>query len=259
MSSWIHDFSNFGIGAMVIALGMTVTTIAPYLIRKRWGWNPDEHWTKGAEEGFKLFTSLSLMILAFCLVRVQGDHRNIEDLVAREGTIVQKLHRAVSQYDGPEAEDLQSQLRTYAEKVVQLEWPLLAHGQHSPEVISALTSLVKTAKTLDTDTPAKQLSRVEIVGALTQLSDVRDARLASSHVQLPSYYYQALVISLLAMAFFGWFQTPLLKMAAYVGGVTLGLGLMVTLLIVTSAHFAGESAIQATPIVRALQAMHGVH
>lgn len=255
MSSWIHDIPNFGIGAMVIAAGLTVTTLVPFLIRKRWGWSPDEHWIKGAEEGFKLFTSLSLMILAFCLVRVQGDHRNIEDLVAREGTIVQKLHRAMGSYEGPEAALMQGQLQAYARQVVDQEWPRLAHGQHDAEVLAVLTRLIKTARSLDADTPVKQLARVEIVAALTQLADVRDARLAASQVQLPGYYYQALIISLLAMAFFGWFQTPLPKMAAYVGGVTLGLGLMVTLLIVTSAHFAGESAIQATPIVRALESM----
>lgn len=255
MISWIHEFSNFGIGALVIVCGLIVTTLAPLVIRKRMGWNPEEHWLKGAEEGFKLFTSLSLMILAFCLVRMQGDHRNIEDLVSREGTVVQKLYRAMDNYDGAEAASLKADLKTYTQQIIQKEWPLLAKGEHAVEVSALLSGLVKSVKSLNADTPAKQISRLEMMSTLTQLSDVRDARLASSRVELPSYYYQALIISLLALTFFGWFQSPLLKMAAYVGGVTFGLGLMVSLLIVTAGHFSGESAIQAAPLVRALQAM----
>ena len=52
---------------------------------------PDEHLAKGAEEGFKLFTSITLLLIAFSLVRVQGDHRNVEDLVSRESALIFKL------------------------------------------------------------------------------------------------------------------------------------------------------------------------
>jgi len=257
MISWTNNLSNLGIGAVVVTSCIALTTLLPILIRKRLAWTPNEHWTKGTEEGFKLFTSLSLVILAFCLVRVQGDHRNIEDLVAREGTILQKLHRAMGSYEGPESPAMQNHLKTYASTVVKKEWSLLAQGQHDPQVLEILMSLIKTARSLDADTPVKQLARIEIVTALTQLSDVRDARLAASQVKMPAYYYQALIVSLLAMMFFGWFQSPLIKMLAYVGGVTLGMSLMVSLLIVTSSHFSGESAIQPTPIIRALTSMGG--
>lgn len=254
MSQWIHEIPNFGIGALVIASGLVLTTIVPMVVRKSLGWDPSEHWVSGADEGFKLFTSLSLMILAFCLVSVQGDRRNIEDLVSREGTVIGKLHRAMGGYGGPEAIEMQASLRTYAERIVNVEWPLLASGQRDPELTSMLSKLTASIRSLNADTPAKQLARVELVGTLAQLSDVRDARLAATHVKLPAYYYHALTFTLLGVMLFGWFQTPLRKMAVIVGGITAGLGLMLALLIVNSAHFSGESAVMPTPILRAIQA-----
>lgn len=253
MSQWIHEIPNFGIGALIIACGLVLTTIAPMFIRKRFGWNPSEHWVSGADDGFKLFTSLSLMILAFCLVSVQGDRRNIEDLVSREGTVIGKLHRAMGSYGGPEAIEMQKDLKNYAERIIKVEWPLLAGGQHDPELTLMLSNLTKMVRTLNADTPAKQLARVELVGTLAQLSDVRDARLAAIHVKLPAYYYHALTFTLLGVMLFGWFQTPLRKMAVVVGGITAGLGLMLTLLVVNSAHFLGESSVSPMPILRAME------
>ena len=45
---------------------------------------------------------MTVLLLAFCLVRVQGDHRTVEDLVAREVTIIFKLNRALTGFDSEE-------------------------------------------------------------------------------------------------------------------------------------------------------------
>ncbi len=255
MIDWLHTLPNVGIGFLMLSFGLSVTTLVPLFIRWRFGLEPSEHVAKGAEESFKLFTSLTMLLLAFCLVRVQGDHRNVEDLVAREATIIFKLDRALSGFGGEEAEALRGGVKLYAKSTVDGEWPLLAKGQRSGPTSALLATLIQGCRELDPETPLQQLARAEVLGTLTQMSDVREARLSASRLALPDYYWQALASALSLLAVFGWLQNPLPKMVAYVGGVTLGVSLLFTVLIATEGVFVGESQVTAEAIARIIPAL----
>ena len=54
------------------------------------------------------------------------------------------------------------------------------------------------------------------------------------------------------LTIFGVLQSPLPKMLAYVGGVTLGISLMMTMLIATEGVFVGESRVTPDPIVNVM-------
>jgi len=59
MLAWLYTFSNLQIGAMLLFTGLSVTTVIPTLVRRRFKINIDENLSRGAEESFKLFISLS--------------------------------------------------------------------------------------------------------------------------------------------------------------------------------------------------------
>lgn len=98
--------------------------------------------------------------------------------------------------------------------------------------------------------PLQQLVRAEVPGTLTQMSDVREARLPASRLFLPTYLWQALLRASALLVVFGWLHSPLPKMVAYVGGVTLGVSLLLTVLITTEGIFVGESRVTAQAIAR---------
>lgn len=255
MINWLHTLPNLSIGFLIVGFGLTISTLVPLLIRWKFSLNPGEHVAKGAEESFKLFTSVTMLLLAFCLVRVQGDHRTVEDLVAREATIIFKLNRALVGFGGDDAVMLRENLKLYAASTVDVEWPLLAQGLRSEATSDLLSLLVQGCRELDPKTPLQQLARAEVLGTLTQMSDVREARLSASRLSLPIYFWQALISATALLALFGWLQSPLPKMVAYVGGVTLGVSLLLTVLITTEGIFVGESRVTADAIVRILPSL----
>lgn len=255
MIDWLHTLPNVGIGVLILSFGLSVSTLLPLFIRWKFHLEPSEHVAKGAEESFKLFTSLTMLLLAFCLVRVQGDHRNVEDLVAREATIIFKLNRALAGFGGDEAQALRGGLKLYAKSTVDVEWPLLAKGERSEATSQLLAVLIEGCRELDPETPLQQLARAEVLGTLTQMSDVREARLSASRLTLPYYYWQALASALSLLVIFGWLQNPLPKMVAYVGGVTLGVSLLFTVLVATEGLFVGESRVTAEAIARIIPAL----
>jgi hypothetical protein len=256
MLDWFHSHSNLQVGGIILVFGLLMTTIAPYLVRKRFKLDPSEHTAKGAEESFKLFISLTLLLLAFCLVRMQGDHRGTEDMVSREGTVMIKLHRAYDSFGGENGAKLQEGLLKYANAVVTDEWPLLAHGNRNEKVNEALAFLARESKQLEPQTPAQQVARSEIIQSFNQLADLREARVSASRLKLPIYYWYAIICSIFFFTVFAWFQSPLPKLLTYVGGVTCGLCLLMTVLIATAGIFAGESSVTPEPIELAIEQMN---
>lgn len=252
MLAWFHTLSNVLTGTIILTVGLLLTTLAPFLIRRRFKLDPSEPVAKGAEESFKLFTSLTLLLLAFCLVRMQGDHRGTEDMVAREGTVIIKLDRAYASFGGENGDHLRTGLAQYVKLVLQEEWPLLAKRERGDRTGLALTALSQESRQLEPKTPSQQVARSEILATFTQLSDLREARLSASRLELPGYYWYAIACSMTLFMIFAWMQSPLPKLLAYVGGVTCGISLLLTILISTSGIFVGDSAVTPAPIERAL-------
>jgi hypothetical protein len=255
MFNWLHTLPNVGIGVLILGLGLSVSTLIPFFIRRRFGLELDEKMGRGVEDSFKLLTSTTMLLLAFCLVRVQGDHRNLEDLVTREATIMFKLDRALAGYGGEEANALRGGLKLYAKSTVDIEWPLLVKSERSEATSELLALLVEGCRELDPETALQQMVRAEVLGTVAQMSDVREARLSASRLFLPHYYWQALGVAFVLLTLFGWIQSPLLKLVTYVSGVTVGVCLLFTLLVVTEGLFVGESRVTAEAIARIIPAL----
>jgi hypothetical protein len=255
MINYLHTLPNVVIGLGIMCIGLLLSTAIPFFIRWKYQLNPDEHLAKGAEEGFKLFTSITLLLIAFSLVRVQGDHRNVEDLVSREAALMFKLNRSLSAFGGAHAVELQGDLKNYASAVVEDEWPMMAKNERSEKASNDLTDLTQGIRLLDPRNPVQQMARAEIVTTLNQLSDVREARLSAARLKLPTYLWDALAISVALLIIFGWLQNPLPKMVAYVGGVTIGVSVLFTLVIALEGLFVGESQVTPEAIVHVLPSL----
>jgi hypothetical protein len=255
MINFLHSLPNVAIGIILITIGLTLSTAIPLYIRWKYNLNPSEHLAKGAEEGFKLFTSITLLLIAFSLVRVQGDHRNVEDLVSRESALIFKLNRSLAAFNGGHSAELQDDLKQYANAIVTDEWPKMANRERSEETSNLMIDITQGVRLLDPKTPVQQMARAEIVTTLNQLSDVREARLSASRLQLPSYLWEALSVCVVLLIGFGWLQNPLPKMVAYVGGVTTGLCVLLTLVIALEGLFVGESQVKPDAIVFVLPSL----
>lgn len=247
-----HTLSNVQIGLSLLGFGLTISTIAPLLLRYYFKWAPGESFAKGAEESFKVMISLTLLLLAFSLVRTQGDHRSVEDLVAREAAVVLKLDRAYAGFGSEKGGQLRAKLMQYSTLVVGEEWPLLEKGGRSDGATDLLMAMSVASKSLEPASAPQQIARAEILSAFTQLMDLREARLAASRVELPTYFWQAIVCSITMLIVLGWFQSPLSKMAPYLFGVTCALSLLLTVLISTAGIFIGENAVTAQALQRVI-------
>lgn len=250
--NWFYTLQIYQIILTLSVAGLAVTTLVPGLIRWKFKLEPSESFGKGADDAFKLIISITLLLTAFSLVRVQGDHRNAEDLVSREAALVYKLNRALQGYGGEQAAELRRDLLAYATAVVEDEWPLMVTGQRSDAASNLLADLTQGIRLLEPKNMVQQIARGEVIGTLTQLSDIREARMGTTQLGLPGYLKNSLLFAIAVMIALAWLQTPLIKMVAAVSGVTLGISIMMSLLFSLEAIYKGDSRVTAEPIARIL-------
>ena len=252
MLDYLQSLPNIKLFVVIAASGLFVSTVIPFLIRWRLQLHPNEHLAKGANESFKFAISVTLLLCAFSLVRVQGDHRNAEDLVAREAALTHKLNGALTAFGGADATELVADLKNYSESIIEDEWPMMAKGQRSEKTSELLSDLTQGIRLLTPKNAVQQMARVEIGVTIGQLNDIREARIAASKLKLPAYLTQALAFAFGLLILLGWFQNPLPAMLAYVGGVTIGFAVLLTLLIQAGGLFVGGGQVTTTEITHVL-------
>lgn len=253
MLQYLQELPDPVLWSGVLLCALTMSTLLPALIRWKLNWHPGETLGKGAFDAFKLVTPMALLIFAFSLVRVQGDHRNVEDLVTKEAALVLKLDGALESFGDDLSADLREDLKNYVYSVTADEWPLMQKRQGSEDTAMLLIELTQGIRLLTPENAAQQMSRVEVNLTLSQLTDIRQARLAATKVEFPGYLAQALAASMIMLTVLGWFQTPLPRMVIYVGGVTVGFSLLFVLLVQSSGIFVGENRVTSTEFVKTTQ------
>lgn len=207
---------------------------------------------KGADDAFKILIALTMALTAFALVQVEGLHRNVGDLVSREGAILLKLDRTIDGFAGDKVATVRTPLRAYVASVIQTEWPAMADGERSEDTSAKLAALTAAIDRIDTDMSMPAGLAGEIRGQLIQVKDVREARLSSSHMTLSPYFWWAIMLAMSSLAVLGWFQSPIEKAIAYLGGIVIGLSTLLTVLIVSSGIFEGGGRVGPDAIGRTL-------
>ena len=87
MAHWLHTLYNYQIGFIFVFSFLLISVIIPATIRYKLDLNPRDSIAAGADESYKMFITLALVMIGFSLVQLQGDHKNVEDLVSREATL----------------------------------------------------------------------------------------------------------------------------------------------------------------------------
>ena len=256
MLHFLHTLSNIQIGLLLVGVLLTFTIIGPCALRYYFKWDPAPLFAEGAQASYAVVVSLALLLLAFCLVRAQGDHRSAEDLTTREAAIMIKLDHSYANFDSDTGDILREDLKKYATLIVQQEWPLLAKQGRSESASNALSMLAANSRTFAPKNVAQQIALSEILNGLTLLTDVREARLATTRIELPIYFWQAILFSIALLVILGWFQLTLSKMVPYCGGVSCAICILITVLISTDGIYIGENAVTARPLELAIEQMN---
>ncbi len=251
----IHGLPNIFIWLLIVIVNLLLFIVLPLSVRRLLKIEIAPEIARGADDAFKNTVTLTMALIAFSLVQVEGLHRNVADLVSREGAILLKFDRTLQDHPGPVAASVERPLRAYVSSVIQAEWPAMAGGDRSLATTTKLAALSASIGQLDQDSGESAALLGELKGQFIQLKDIREARLATSHMNLSPYFWWGILAAMTSLMVLGWFQTPVEKAIPYVSGIAIGLSTLLSILIVSSGIFEGESRVRPDALQRTLALM----
>jgi hypothetical protein len=113
----------------------------------------------------------------------------------REASDLEAIYRHADQLHESDGNRVQELSRSYAEVVVEEEWPLLAHGQASPQAQNTADELRDRIQKLDPQTMAEQALYARMLTNVDELEENRGLRLLQSNEGVPPFLWIVLVIT----------------------------------------------------------------
>ena len=182
MQFYLLSFSLWLLFAVMVVGSGLLTACASFLLGR---YLP----AKGGDNslGLAVFQTVGAVFgitLAFTISAVYAEFEAAQSNVSQESNVLGTLYRLAIELPPPQRDELQAGLQAYAERVVDSEWPAMAHGENSPTASAALDRLWQLQREFKPDPPQQQALEVRLYEQMRALTEHRRNRLLDSRSQL---------------------------------------------------------------------------
>ena len=134
------------------------------------------------------------VLLGLVVVAVWGDYETTRDTTYREADELAEIFWLGHRLPPAEGHQLQELTRSYAQVVVDEEWPLMARGESSPRAWALIDEIRLTLQNQDPNTDAEQVLYDQGLQRIHDLADARRDRLVESREGIPRILWVVLVV-----------------------------------------------------------------
>jgi hypothetical protein len=175
------------ISVLVAVAGLTlVQRLVPPTVRKR---HNDVAGFIYAVVGVSYAVLLGLVIIA-----VWEDFAEARDTAHREASELAEVFWLAHRLPEPEGLHIQEQARSYAEVVVEEEWPLMKEGQASPRAWELLDEIRQSLQDVEVSTAADAVDYQQGLQRVHDVNDARRERLVDAQEGIPAILWVVLVV-----------------------------------------------------------------
>src|SRR5215210_1441910 len=133
------------------------------------------------------------VLLGLMLIAVWEQWNAAQDVASDEANELAGIFYFAHALPQPEGRHIQELARSYAQVVVEQEWPLMEQGRASPKAWATLDELRATILGFDPHTGAQQVRYNQVLEQLHALGDARRERLLAASEGLPTILWVVLI------------------------------------------------------------------
>jgi uncharacterized membrane protein YeiB len=133
--------------------------------------------------------------VGFAILLVWQQLDTAEATTQREASNVEAIYRLAEQLPESDRSQVQELTQSYAQIVVEEEWPLLAHGQASSHAQNTLDELRGNIQEFEPQTMAELALYTQMLTKIDELDENRELRLLQSQEGVPPLVWVVLVIT----------------------------------------------------------------
>ena len=157
------------------------------------------------EVGAPVFQQIGVMfsvLLAFVFSEVWGEYRTAGLAINGECGALHVAAMLASALPNGEGQPVTRAIATYAKTVVNVEWPMMANRERSPQAAEALHTALRQAANLQDASPVTVAIQAEVVSLLAQAHSFRETRTFQlSQGMPPLMWFMLIAISLVLIGF----------------------------------------------------------
>lgn len=195
--------------------------------------------------------TLYAVLLGLVVVDAMVRFERAMEKVQQESNSLADIFLLADRFPEPQRSRIRELCRTYAQQVVDLEWPLMACGQMSVEARRTGLAIAKGLDGFEPTTESQKLVFPLILEQARQLWDLRRDRATSVQFGIPAVEWVTLIIGAVVVVFFvGLFRVePAGLQAMLTGFAALVIGLNLYLLALFGYPFAGDLSVSKRPFL----------
>lgn len=253
--AFLQDLNTATAFATVSATMVALVAIMPLLRARVLRIDVPKSINDGASDAYKAVAGFMVFVVGFSLIQVQGQFRMTEDLALKESNHVHTLDRALFHFGTPAALAARGDLQEYVKSVIEDEWPLLAHRKRSAKTDAIYKKLNADIRQLEGESGRQHAAETQMLRALDDMSDLREARIAAAEYGLlPLYWWvmAGLFTILLTLSFFS--AATIDKILANCGLIC-AVAILLTLVLVYEDPYSGDIVVSPTAMKRVLGLM----
>ena len=183
------------IGLLVVLLSV-VLALARLMLARRLV--PSTFFESRPEASYTIYSAIAIVYgvtVGFAILLVWQELNEAERTTHQEATSVEALYRLADQLPESDRNRVQEFDRTYAQVVVEEEWPLMAKDQTSSRAQSAAEELRRSIQELEPQTTAESALYSQMLTKIDELDENRELRLLQSQEGVPPLVWVVLVIT----------------------------------------------------------------
>jgi hypothetical protein len=201
---WVSDMPLWRSGFLVVGVGTAFGMLGPALLRRYLGIERLKINNEVAGFKFAVVGVVYAVILGFATVVTWEKFRDAESAVLQEAGAVTALDRLSNGLEQAAAENIQRQLRDYAQAVIDDDWPAMNGGHYSHKVTQTLDGLYSAVIAHEAHAN-EQAILSEMFYQLDQVTQARRARLSSADGIIPGVIWGILIGGALVTVLFTFF------------------------------------------------------
>jgi hypothetical protein len=249
LNDWFYSHSTMAV-ALVVCAGLTIPALIGLFFFHRFvDWHAREEDTSMTGLSYAICGGIYAVVLAFVAVGVYEAMDKTSDIAAEEANSLSAIAFNSTGLPAELAADVRAQVDEYIELVTKKEWPkqqAYDMDEHNfAEGWARLQKLNLALASFEPTSPGQGTVKAEMLHASNDLFAARRTRLLAANEHLPEAVWQMLLCGLLLVVIYLYLFGPHsfgIHMAA-VGGTTVTVGLVFTLIIALDYPFRGDLSV----------------
>ena len=181
------------LGILVLSLAVVITVAGLILVRRLTSLSIGQEQNDVAGFIYAVVSIAYAVLLAFLVIAVWERYEAARETADHEGNELAEIYWLANQFPDSERRQVQETAQSYAQVVVDEEWPMLEDGKSSPQAWALMDQIRQSVQQFKPTTSGEQVLYAQGLSRVHDLSEARRLRLLDASAYIPAILWIILI------------------------------------------------------------------